>query len=106
MKKLTRNERIEKYQRSNIRRVTIKLNINTMKDEIEWLESKHSMQGYIIDLIRKDMDKTVDNYEYIWNELRFQIEKAINDKESEISTKRKIVLNKILYYMDILEFSS
>ena len=77
-----------------------------MKDEIEWLESKNSMQGYIIDLIRKDIDKTVDNYEYIWNELRFQIEKAINDQESEISTKRKIVLNKILYYMDILEFSS
>lgn len=77
-----------------------------MKDEIEWLESKHSMQGYIIDLIRKDMDETVDNYEYIWNELRFQIEKAINDRESEISTKRKIVFNKILYYMDVLEFSS
>lgn len=106
MKKLKRNERIEKYQRANIRRVTIKLNINTMKDEIEWLESKHSMQGYIIDLIRKDMDKTVDNYEYIWNELRFQLENAINDRESEISTKRKIVFKKILDYMDILEFSS
>ena len=77
-----------------------------MKDQIEWLESKHSMQGYIIDLIRKDMDKTVDNYAYMWNMLRFLIEKAINDQESEISTKIKIVLNKILYYMDILEFSS
>ena len=46
---------IEKYQKNNIRRVLIKLNINTDADILEKLGSVINKQGYIKKLIRKDI---------------------------------------------------
>ena len=44
-----------KYDKENTKRVFIKLNKNTDKDILDYLESVQNKQGYIKDLIRKDM---------------------------------------------------
>lgn len=47
--------RQEKYDAVNTRVVKLKLNRNTDKDILEKLESTGNMQGYIKELIRKDL---------------------------------------------------
>ena len=44
-----------KYDKENTKRVYIKLNKNTDKDILDYLESVSNKQGYIKELIRKDM---------------------------------------------------
>ena len=44
-----------KYDRENTKRVFIKLNKNTDKDILDHLDSIPNKQGYIKELIRKDM---------------------------------------------------
>jgi hypothetical protein len=44
-----------KYQKNNTRMFTIRLNLNTDADIIRRLEEVDSKQGYIKELIRKDM---------------------------------------------------
>ena len=44
-----------KYQKDNTRMFTIRLNLNTDADIIRRLEEVDSKQGYIKELIRKDM---------------------------------------------------
>ena len=44
-----------KYDKENTKRVFIKLNKNTDKDILDYLESVQNKQGYIKDIIRKDM---------------------------------------------------
>lgn len=44
-----------KYDRENTKRVYIKLNKNTDSDILSYLDSKPNKQGYIKELIRKDM---------------------------------------------------
>lgn len=46
---------VMKYERNNIRRVLIKLNINTDADILEKLSTVMNKQGYIKQLIRKDI---------------------------------------------------
>lgn len=43
------------YKRNNVKQFKIALNKNTMADVIEWLDTKDNKQGYVIDLIRKDI---------------------------------------------------
>lgn len=46
----------EEYQKENIRRVVLKLNRRTEdKELLEWIEKKENIQGYIKELIKKDM---------------------------------------------------
>lgn len=47
----------KKYQEKNTRLMTIRLNLNTDADIIAKLESVESKQGYIKELIRKDMEE-------------------------------------------------
>ena len=44
-----------KYDRETTKRVYIKLNKNTDKDILDYLDSIQNKQGYIKELIRKDM---------------------------------------------------
>ena len=44
-----------KYDRENTKRVFIKLNKNTDKDILDYLDGITNKQGYIKELIRKDM---------------------------------------------------
>lgn len=49
------SENSMKYDKENTRRVYIKLNKNTDSDILSYLDSKQNKQGYIKELIRKDM---------------------------------------------------
>lgn len=43
------------YKKKMIKQFKMELNCNTMADVIEWLDTKDNKQGYVIDLIRKDI---------------------------------------------------
>lgn len=45
------------WQKEYIKRVVVKLNRKTQGDIIEHLATKDNVQGYIIGLIKADMDK-------------------------------------------------
>ena len=44
-----------KYDQANTKQVAIKLNITTDADILEWLAKKPNKQGYIKQLIRRDI---------------------------------------------------
>lgn len=46
-----------KYNKSNVLKVNVNINRNTDADIIAWFESIPNKQGYIKELIRKDMNK-------------------------------------------------
>lgn len=50
-------ESIEKYQKENIRRYVLKVNKNTDSDILEKFKSVKNINGYLKDLIRKDIEK-------------------------------------------------
>lgn len=47
----------EKYDAANTRQIRMKLNRNTDKDVLEWLDRQESKQGAIKDLIRAQIEK-------------------------------------------------
>lgn len=46
-----------KYNKENIKMVTLHLNITTDKDVLDYLQKKENKTGYIKELIREDMKK-------------------------------------------------
>ena len=50
-------EYMNKYEKENIRQIRLKINRKTEPDLVEWIEQQDNIQGYIKDLIRKDMEK-------------------------------------------------
>ena len=46
---------IRKYDAHNTKQIHLKLNLKTDADVLEWIDSKTNIQGYIKELIRKDM---------------------------------------------------
>jgi len=56
-KELTEAKRraIKKYDAKTTRQIHLKLNLNTDADILEHLDQQENVQGYIKDLIRKDM---------------------------------------------------
>ena len=52
---VSQSENSIKYDKVNTKRVYIKLNKNTDSDILSYLDSKKNKQGYIKELIRKDM---------------------------------------------------
>lgn len=46
-----------KYPEDNIRRYVLKVNKHTMSDVYEFLELQENVQGYVLDLIRRNMDE-------------------------------------------------
>lgn len=56
-KKFDQNKYTAEWKKTHVKRVCIALNRNTDKDVIEKLENVPSKQGYIKELIRKDIGK-------------------------------------------------
>lgn len=54
-----------KYQKNNTKLVSVRVNKKLEPEVLEWLESKPSMGGYILELIREDMEKHIENEEYL-----------------------------------------
>lgn len=51
------NEAVKRYDAENAVQIRMKLNKKTDADILEWLATKENRQGYLKDLIRKDMEK-------------------------------------------------
>ena len=52
---MSKSQNSIKYDKENTKRVYIKLNKNTDKDILDYLDSIQNKQGYIKELIRKEM---------------------------------------------------
>lgn len=46
-----------KYQKNNTKLISVRVNKKLEPELLQWLETKPSMGGYILDLIREDMEK-------------------------------------------------
>jgi hypothetical protein len=46
-----------KYIKNNTKLVSVRVNKKLEPEVLEWLESKPSMGGYILELIREDMER-------------------------------------------------
>lgn len=55
--KAEKNRVIERWQRENVVRITVKLNKHTDADILDKLETVKSKQGYIKALVRADINK-------------------------------------------------
>lgn len=51
------SERQDRYDKANTKKILLKLNITTDADILEQLEKVPNKQGYIKELIRKDLNK-------------------------------------------------
>ena len=47
----------EKYQKNNTKLISVRVNKKLEPQLLEWLESKPSMGGYMLDLVRADMER-------------------------------------------------
>jgi hypothetical protein len=54
-----------KYQKNNTKLISVRVNKKLEPEVLEWLESKPSMGGYILELIREDMEKHIESEEYL-----------------------------------------
>lgn len=77
-----------KYDESNARRYQLKMNIKTDADIIDRLERAESMQGYIKELIRQDIDRDngITTMYSIINMSVEEVNKALDDGDLEYET--------------------
>ena len=47
----------EKYQKANTKLISVRVNKKLEPQLLEWLESKPSMGGYMLDLVRADIER-------------------------------------------------
>ena len=47
----------EKYQKNNTKLISVRVNKKLEPELLKWLESKPSMGGYMLDLVRADMER-------------------------------------------------
>ena len=47
----------EKYQKNNTKLISVRVNKKLEPQLLEWLESKPSIGGYMLDLVRADMER-------------------------------------------------
>lgn len=59
----TKYEAQMKYDRKNTKNFSLKLNYGTDANLIAFLETQKNIQGYIKELIRKDIDRIAGTYE-------------------------------------------
>lgn len=55
MRSEAQRKAIVKYDKNNIKRIVLKLNIKTDNDIIQYLNTKDNINGYIKELVRNDI---------------------------------------------------
>ena len=50
-------EYMANYEKENLRQIRLKINRKTEPELLEWMEQQENIQGYIKDLIQKDMEE-------------------------------------------------
>ena len=54
---MANTEYLAQYEKENIRQIRLKINRKTEPEMLEWIEKQENIQGYIKQLIRKDMEE-------------------------------------------------
>lgn len=57
LKKMKQKQQIDQWQKEHIKRVVVKLNKESDKDILDYLDSLPNVQGYIKSLVRKDIEQ-------------------------------------------------
>lgn len=80
---------VSRYDKENTKSITVKLNRKTDADIIEWMDTKENRQGYIKEIIRKDMEKV--KYEVYWvgGELDGKVVGTFDTENEAITFARK-----------------
>ena len=56
-------EYLAQYEKENLRQIRLKINRKTEPDLLAWIEKQDNIQGYIKELIRKDMEQAEEKNE-------------------------------------------
>ena len=54
---MANTEYLAQYEKENLRQIRLKINRKTEPELLAWIEKQGNIQGYIKELIRKDMEK-------------------------------------------------
>ena len=54
---MANSEYMVNYEKENLRQIRLKINRKTEPDLLAWVEKQENVQGYIKELIRKDMEQ-------------------------------------------------
>ena len=54
---MANTEYLAHYEKENLRQIRLKINRKTEPDLLAWVEKQENVQGYIKELIRKDMEQ-------------------------------------------------
>ena len=54
-------EYLANYEKENLRQIRLKINRKTEPELLAWIEKQDNIQGYIKELIRKDMEQEPKN---------------------------------------------
>ena len=54
---MANTEYLAQYEKENLRQIRLKINRKTEPELLAWIEKQDNIQGYIKELIRKDMEQ-------------------------------------------------
>ena len=54
---MANTEYMAQYEKENLRQIRLKINRKTEPELLAWIEKQDNIQGYIKELIRKDMEQ-------------------------------------------------
>ena len=60
---MAQTEYMANYEKENLRQIRLKINRKTEPDLLAWVEKQENVQGYIKELIRKDMEQGKEEQE-------------------------------------------
>ena len=60
---MANTEYLAQYEKENLRQIRLKINRKTEPELLAWIEKQENIQGYIKELIRKDMERAEDKNE-------------------------------------------
>ena len=63
---MAQTEYMANYEKENLRQIRLKINRKTEPELLEWIEKQENIQGYIKELIRKEMPEMAELNNQTW----------------------------------------
>ena len=63
---MANTEYLAQYEKENLRQIRLKINRKTEPELLEWIEKQDNIQGYIKELIRKEMPEMAELNNQTW----------------------------------------
>ena len=63
---MAQTEYMANYEKENLRQIRLKINRKTEPDLLAWVEKQENVQGYIKELIRRDMPQKAELRNQTW----------------------------------------